>query len=72
MEHHGIQYQVVQTANPTGFRWTVLLDSTRTRTGTSSSNGNAIFKAICLIDILVAKRANISDHANETALDTGA
>jgi hypothetical protein len=35
MEHKGIQYQVVQTANPTGFRWTVRLDET-----ISSSYGN--------------------------------
>jgi hypothetical protein len=26
MEHKGIQYQVVQTANPTGWKWTVQLD----------------------------------------------
>jgi hypothetical protein len=35
VEHKGIQYQVVQTANPTGFKWTVHLDVSRTKTGVS-------------------------------------
>jgi hypothetical protein len=64
VEHRGIQYQVVQTANPTGFRWTVEIDATRTRTGTSNSKGNAIFRAVCLINMLVAKKARISDPAS--------
>jgi hypothetical protein len=50
VEHKGIPYQVVQTASPTGFRWTVQLDSNRSKTGTSSSKGNAIFQAVCVID----------------------
>jgi hypothetical protein len=50
VEHKGIPYQVVQTASPTGFRWTVQLASNRTKTGTSSSKGNAIFQAVCAID----------------------
>ena len=49
MEYKGIQYQVVQTANPTGWRWTVQLD-TKEKTGTSLSRGNAIFSAIRFID----------------------
>jgi hypothetical protein len=63
VEHRSIQYQVVQTVNPTGFRWTVQLDSNRTRTGTSSSKGNAIFRAVCLINTVVAK-AKIPDAAS--------
>ena len=50
MEHKGIQYQVVQTANPTGFRWTVQLDENKTKTGVSISKGNAIFNAVSFID----------------------
>ena len=50
MEHKGIQYRVVQTANPTGFRWTVEFDDNRTKTGTCSSRGNAIFKAARAIE----------------------
>jgi hypothetical protein len=63
MEHRSFQYQVVQTANPTGFRWTVKLDSNRIRTGTSSSKGNAIFRAVCLINTVIAK-AKIPDTAS--------
>jgi hypothetical protein len=50
MEHRGFQYQVVQTANPTGYRWTVQLDASCEKTGTSYSRGNAIFKAVCVIE----------------------
>jgi hypothetical protein len=50
MEHRGIQYQVVQTASPNGWRWNVQLDDTRTRTGTSFSKRNAIFQAVTAIE----------------------
>ena len=49
MEHKGIEYRIVQTANPTGFRWIAELDN-KTRTGVSLSRGNAIFNAIRAID----------------------
>jgi hypothetical protein len=51
MEHRGIQYQVVQTASPTGWKWTVQLADGRTRTGVSFSRGHAIFYAINVIDL---------------------
>jgi hypothetical protein len=50
MEHNGIQYQVVQTANPTDFKWTVQLDENKTRTGVSFSRGDAILSAMRFID----------------------
>jgi hypothetical protein len=50
VEYKGIQYQVVQTANPTGFRWTVQLDATRTRNGVSYSKKAAILDAQRKID----------------------
>jgi hypothetical protein len=50
MEHRGIEYQVVQTANPTGWRWTVYFDQVKDKTGTSFSKGNAIFNAVRAID----------------------
>jgi hypothetical protein len=50
MEHKGIQYQIVQTANPTGFKWIVHLDETRTRAGTFYSRKSAIFGAEHAID----------------------
>jgi hypothetical protein len=56
MEYKGIQYQVVQTANPTGFKWVVHLDETRTRTGESFSRKAAMLDAERAIDkVLKAK-----------------
>jgi len=51
MEHRGIQYQVVQTACPTGWKWTVQLDEGRTKTGVSFSTQYAIFDATNAIEI---------------------
>jgi hypothetical protein len=50
VEYKGIQYRVVQTANPTGFRWTVQLDATRTRSGVSYSMKAAVLDAQRKID----------------------
>jgi hypothetical protein len=56
MEHKGIKYQIVQTANPTGFRWAVQLDENKTKTGVSTSKGNAIFNAVSFIDRAIRER----------------
>ncbi|HEY0568027.1 MAG TPA: hypothetical protein VGD13_07850 [Xanthobacteraceae bacterium] len=45
MQHKDIQFSVVQTANPTGFKWTVQLDAERTRSGVSYSMKSAILDA---------------------------
>jgi hypothetical protein len=50
MEHRGIQYQVVQTASPTGWKWTVQLDGGRIKTGVSFSRQYAIFDATNAIE----------------------
>ena len=50
MEYRGFQYQIVQTANPTGFKWTVHLDDIRTRTGVSHSMKSAGANAQTKID----------------------
>jgi hypothetical protein len=50
MQHRDIQFSVVQTANPTGFKWTVQLDATRTSSGLSHSMKAAIFAAQRKID----------------------
>jgi hypothetical protein len=63
MEHKGIQYQIVQTASPTGWKWTVQIDDNRTKTGTSFSKGNAIFKAVTAIDKALAAQGAI--HATQ-------
>jgi hypothetical protein len=50
MEHRGIQYLVVQTANPTGWKWTVQLDGGGIKTGVSFLRQYAIFDATNAID----------------------
>ena len=50
MEHKGIEYQVVQTSNPTGWKWTAFLDANRTRTGVAISRANAVLDAERAID----------------------
>ena len=50
MKYKGIEYQVVQTASPTGWRWTVHLDDGQTKTGMSSTEQYAIFDATNAIE----------------------
>jgi hypothetical protein len=55
MEHRGIQYQVVETADPRGWKWTVQLTDGSTKTGVSFSRGHAVFYAICAIDLALKR-----------------
>ena len=50
MQYRDTEYQVVQTANPTGWKWTVRLDESRTRIGAGYSRTNAIALAQRAID----------------------
>ena len=53
MEHKGVKYTVVQTAAPTGWRWTVELALPRkNRTGQAHSREAAVKRALALIDSL--------------------
>jgi hypothetical protein len=54
VEHKGIQYQVVQTANPTGYKWTAHLNENRIKTGLSDSRDSATFNAVRAIDRAVS------------------
>jgi hypothetical protein len=45
MEYKGFDYSVVQTANPTGWKWSVQLDKLRTKVGTSFNRASAIRRA---------------------------
>jgi len=56
MEHRGIEYQIVQTANPKGWRWIARLSEHSMKSGTSNSSGNAIFKALRAIDIALGPK----------------
>jgi hypothetical protein len=50
VEHKGVEYRVMQTANPTGWTWIVFLDETRIRTGISISRAHAVSDAERVID----------------------
>jgi hypothetical protein len=50
MEHRGVQYQVVQTANPTGWRWTIFVPGRQPKTGTAGNRSMAIRLAEIAID----------------------
>jgi hypothetical protein len=53
MEYKGIEYTVVQTASPTGWKWTVLVDATRRKTGDVYSRATAVSTAEHVIDKIV-------------------
>ena len=57
MKYREIEYQVVQTANPTGWKWTVHLDGKRTKTGAGYSRASAIALAQRAIDKAVQASA---------------
>jgi hypothetical protein len=57
MEHKGVSYQVVQMADPTGYKWTVDLGGGRTRIGQTFSRAHAIFLATAAIDKALATLA---------------
>jgi hypothetical protein len=59
MEYKGIEYQIVQTAHPTGWRWIVYLDDRQTKMGVSSSRQYAIYDATNAIE----KALSASDKA---------
>jgi hypothetical protein len=63
MKYKDYEYSVVQTANPTGWKWTVRLDETRTKVGTEFSRAAAI---------LFAERAIDKVAKSKTADRTGA
>ena len=50
MRYRETEYEVFQTTNPIGWKWTVKLDERRTLTGSSFSRGHAVGLAQRAID----------------------
>jgi hypothetical protein len=50
MDYKGIPYSVVQTANPTGWKWTVYIPGRRPKSGTATSRPVAIVHAEIAIE----------------------
>ncbi len=64
MEYEGFEYTVVQTANPTGWKWTVQLDETRTKTGSAFSRASAINSVEYVIKKAAKKSLRSCDREN--------
>jgi hypothetical protein len=56
MEHKGIPYRILQTANPTGWKWIVEFDAGRTKSGDTYSRIRAIKLAETAIDKMLGKQ----------------
>jgi hypothetical protein len=50
MDYKGIEYTVVQTSHPRGWKWTAYFDPTRSRSGDAFSKVRAISDAEKAID----------------------
>jgi len=51
VDHKGIEYSVVQTAD--GWKWIVFLDATKTRTGVARTRAHALLDAEHAIDMVL-------------------
>ena len=50
MEYKCFHFELVETTNPYGWKWTVFVDSVRTRTGVALTRADAVLDAECAID----------------------
>lgn len=55
MDYKGVEYQIVQTSNPTGWKWTVEMEGKSPRVGSGYSRAAAIALAQIAIDKLVTQ-----------------
>jgi hypothetical protein len=56
MEYRTIQFEIVETTNPYGWKWIVFLDATRTRTGIGLTRADAVSDAEFAIDKALGSR----------------
>jgi hypothetical protein len=61
MQYRDTEYQVVQTSNPTGWKWTVQLDEERSRTGSGFNRTHAIGLAQRAIDKVLQQNSQQPD-----------
>jgi hypothetical protein len=62
MQYRNTEYQVVQTASPTGWKWIVRLDQNRSRIGSSSRRTTAIALAQRAIDKALKEYGDAQDE----------
>jgi len=53
MQHHGVEFVVVQTASPTGWKWAVQIPGKKVMTGRAVSRAVAIAYAKTAIDLAI-------------------
>jgi hypothetical protein len=68
MNHRGIEFSVVQAANPFGWVWTVRLPGNREKIGGSKTRPLAIARAQAFIDEVVANVGAVERPGNARAL----
>jgi hypothetical protein len=59
MEYKNIQFDVIQTTNPYGWKWIVFLDANRTRTGVGLTRADAVLDAEFAIDKALESRQRL-------------
>jgi hypothetical protein len=68
MEYKTIQFEVVETTNPYGWKWIVFLDATRTRTGIGLTRADAVLDAELVIDkVLGSRQRNAKETSSSSA-----
>jgi hypothetical protein len=50
MEYKAIEYEIIQTTNPSCWKWIVFLDATRTRSGVALTRADAVLDAELAIE----------------------
>jgi hypothetical protein len=68
MEYKTIQFEVVETTNPYGWKWAVFLDATRTRTGIGLTRADAVLDAELVIEkVLDSRRSNAKETSSNNS-----
>jgi hypothetical protein len=62
MEYRTIQFEIVETTNPYGWKWIVFLDATRTRTGIGLTRADAVSDAEFAIDKALGSRRRAAEE----------
>jgi hypothetical protein len=59
MKYRGVEYLIVPTADPTGWKWVVYLDEVNSRTGFSPTREGAVFQARRIIEKALSARPKL-------------
>jgi hypothetical protein len=59
MEYKSIQFEIIETTNPYGWKWIVFLDANRTRTGIGLTRADAVLDAEVAIDKVLCGESSL-------------